>query len=308
MNVLSVVIPILNEEESILKLYQELISVLKNLQDYEIIFADDGSTDSSLKKLQELASKDTNVIVFSFRRNLGKSEALTLGFQKAKGEYIATLDADLQDQPQDIPKLLEKLEKGWDVVCGWRKNRKDPVKKVISSKIFNASARIFWGLRLHDYNCGLKVYRSEAAKSLNLYGGLHRFIPLLLHQQAYRVTEEPVLHSKRQFGKSKYGFSKLWKDLPDIFTMLFLSHYGDRPLHFFGVIGGFLFFVGSVILLYLAMIKLGGQGIGNRPILFLGMLLVLTGLQVLFTGFLADLLINLLSRKEKKFDLKYFSE
>ena len=170
MNVLSVVIPILNEEESILKLYQELISVLKNLQDYEIIFADDGSTDSSLKKLQELASKDTNVIVFSFRRNLGKSEALTLGFQKAKGEYIATLDADLQDQPQDIPKLLEKLEKGWDVVCGWRKNRKDPVKKVISSKIFNASARIFWGLRLHDYNCGLKVYRSEAAKSLNLYG------------------------------------------------------------------------------------------------------------------------------------------
>lgn len=305
---LSVVIPLFNEEESIAAFYKELSKESKNLGKVEIVFVDDGSTDNSLQILKNLAKKDKRIRIFSHRRNQGKAEALTLGFQKAKGDYIVTLDADLQDKPSEIEKLLKKTKEGWDLVSGWREKRNDPWPKVLASKFFNSIASLFWGLNLHDYNCGLKVYRSEAAKSLNLYGGFHRFIPLLLYQQGFRVTEIPVSHRKRRFGKSKYGFSKLWKDLPDIFTMLFLSKYSQRPLHFFGTVGIASLISGFIVLIYLSILHFQGKAIGDRPLLLLGILLVLTGFQILFTGFLADLFLHLSQKGNgKDKTLKYES-
>jgi glycosyltransferase involved in cell wall biosynthesis len=296
---LSVVVPVFNEEESLQVFYKELLRVAVGLdKDYELIFIDDGSTDSSLEILRDFAKKDNTVRIFSFRKNQGKAEALTFGFQKSLGDYIITLDADLQDKPSELPKLFVKVKEGFDVVCGWRKNRQDPLANVLSSKFFNLITSMLWGLHLHDYNCGLKLYTSQAAKSLRLYGGLHRFIPALVFQKGFKVTEVVVLHEKRKYGKSKFGFSKVFKDIPDMFTMLFLTRYSDRPLHFFGLVGGILLFIGILILGYLTILRFQGETIGRRPLLFFGMLLVLSGLQVFFTGFLADLMINL-SRQSK---------
>jgi len=307
---LSLIIPVFNEEESLEAFYKELYSELAKLKiDFEIIFIDDGSIDRSLKILKEIEKKDKNVGIYSFRKNNGKAEALTLGFQKAKGDYVITLDADLQDKPKEISKLLKKTKTGdWDVVSGWRKDRKDSLKKIISSKLFNSMASIFWGLKLHDYNCGLKLYSKNAAKSLNLYGGMHRFIPLLVHDQGFTVTEVAVDHDERKYGKSKYGFSKIWKDLPDIFTMLFLSKYSKRPFHFFGVAGALLVLAGVVILGYLTWLKILGETIGQRPLLFLGILFVISGFQSFFSGFLADLIINVSSKRQRDFNLRYSSE
>lgn len=291
---LSIVVPVFNEEESLAALYEGLIQEAPKLdKSYEIIFVDDGSSDSSLDLLKGFEKSNNRVRVFSFRKNQGKAEALTFGFQKAKGDYIVTLDADLQDKPTEIKKLLEKVKNDWDLACGWREKRQDSFLKVFSSKTFNLLTSFFWGTKLHDYNCGLKVFRYEVAKNLRLYGGLHRFIPLLVHQQGFTIGEVIVGHEKRRFGKSKYGFSKLWRDLPDIFTVLFLSRYSKRPMHFFGPAGGFLLIIGIFILGYLSILRMQGETIGGRPLLFFGMLMVLSGLQVFFTGFLADLMINL---------------
>ena len=309
---ISAVVPVFNEEESLEKFYAVLIASLNKLGSYEIVFIDDGSTDSSLQLMQKLATKDKKIRIYSFRKNQGKAEALTLGFQMAKGDYIVTLDADLQDRPEEIKNLLGKLKEGFDVVSGWRKTRKDSFKTILSSKLFNSMMSFFWGVRLHDYNCGLKIYTKDAAKSLNLYGGMHRFIPLLAAGKGFEVTEIPVVHEKRKFGKSKYGFSKIFKDLPDMLTILFLTRFAKRPLHFFGFIGGMVTFIGSMILLYLYVLRLMGQRVGTRPLLTFGMLLVLAGFQVLFTGFLADLILHISSqnkdnnREEEK--LKYKTE
>lgn len=312
---ISIVVPVFNEEESLRHLYKELNSLIsKNSKNYELIFVDDGSLDTSLNILKAFSKENSRVRIFSFRKNQGKAEALTFGFYKAKGDYIVTVDADLQDKPSEIPKLLRRAKEGFDVVSGWRKNRKDSSFKVISSKFFNSLARLFWGLKLHDYNCGLKVYSRDAAKSLHLYGGLHRFIPLLAYQQGFIVSEVAVLHDKRRHGESKYGISKIWTDLPDMFTMLFLSKYGTRPLHFFGIVGFTFFIAGVIILGYLGFIKLTQGFLGSRPILFLAMILVLSGLQVFFTGFLADLFLNIYRGSTEKINnnsallLKYSSE
>jgi len=307
---ISIIIPLLNEKDNLRILYEEIIKIVPKLDsEYEIIFVDDGSIDNSLEILKEIAAKDKKVKVYSFRKNQGKAEALTLGFQKAQGDYIITLDADLQDKPKEILKLINKAKTGtWDVVCGWRKKRKDPISKIISSKLFNFLSSVFWGIKLHDYNCGLKLYSKEAAKSLNLYGGMHRFIPLLVHDQGFAVTEVAVEHDKRKYGKSKYGFSKIWKDLPDIFTMLFLSKYSKKPFHFFGIAGALLILIGIVILGYLTYLRILGETIGQRPLLFFGMLLVISGFQLFFTGFLADLIINISYKKNKEFFLKYSSD
>lgn len=311
---ISAVVPVLNEEESLPEFYKRLSSSLSKIErSYEIVFVDDGSSDGSLPLLQSYAKKDSHVRIFSFRKNQGKAEGLTLGFQMAKGDYIVTLDADLQDVPEEIHKLYKKAQEGYEVVCGWRKDRKDPLKKVISSKLFNTAAKWFWGLDLHDYNCGLKLYTREAAKSLRMYGGMHRFIPLLAFGQGFSVTEVAIEHKERKYGKSKYGFSKLWKDLPDILTMLFLTKYSKRPLHFFGLIGGILFLFGLGVLVYLSFLHFLGYHIGTRPLLFLGIVLLLVGIQVLMTGFLADLLINLAQtprslEERMHFHLKYTSD
>ena len=307
---ISIVVPLFNEEESLNAFYDELTKGIQKLdENYEIIFIDDGSADRSLEILKEIEKKDNRIRIYSFRKNNGKAEALTLGFQKAKGDYIVTLDADLQDKPKEIGKLLGEAKKGkWDVICGWRKERKDSISKILSSKVFNGLVWAFWGFKLHDYNCGLKLYSKDAAKSLRLYGGMHRFVPLLAHEQGFRVTEVAVEHDKRRYGKSKYGFSKVWKDLPDIFTMLFLSKYSKRPFHFFGVVGALLILIGFAILGYLTTLRILGETIGQRPLLFFGMLLVISGFQLFFTGFLADLIINIYSKERKDFTLKYSSK
>jgi len=306
---ISIIVPVYNEVESLPTFFQELLRVL-SLHKYhsEVVFIDDGSSDNSLQILKNFEQQNKNVSVFSFRKNQGKAEALTLGFQKSSGDYIVTLDADLQDKPSEIPNLISKLEDNWDHVSGWRKDRKDKKKMVFASRMFNLLAKSFWGTDLHDYNCGLKIYRKDAAKSLRLYGGLHRFIPLLLHEQGFRVTEIPVEHEVRKFGKSKYGFSKIFKDLPDIFTMLFLTRYGKKPLHFFGAVGLSLLAIGGAIFTYLAIIWLVGESIGTRPLLTFSVLLMLGGLQIFFTGFIAELIISLSQREYRSFPLKYSSD
>lgn len=291
---LSAVIPVFNEEESLEAFFKVLIPNLSKLDKaYEVVFVDDGSTDSTLEILKKFEAKNKNVKIVSFRKNRGKAEALTAGFQAANGDLIVTLDADLQDRPEEIGNLIIKQKEGFDLVSGWRKNRKDALKTRLSSKLFNFLMSAFWGVHLHDYNCGLKLYTKTAAKSLNLYGGMHRFIPLLVSEKGFEVTEIPVVHEKRKFGKSKYGFSKIFKDIPDMFTILFLSRYAKRPLHFFGAVGGAVSLIGFFLLVYLSILHFQGQAIGDRPLLVFGVLLVLAGFQLGFTGFLADLIIHL---------------
>lgn len=312
---LSIVVPVFNEEESLEAFYTELLKVAPSLdKEHEILFIDDGSRDNSLEILKSFEKKNKNVRVFSFRRNLGKSEALTCGFIRSKGDVIVTLDADLQDKPSEIKNLLEKNKEGTELVCGWRKDRRDKKKMLFISKIFNKIMAYFFQLDIHDYNCGLKVYTKDLAKSLRLYGGLHRFIPLLAYQQGFTVDEVAVVHEVRKFGSSKYGFSKVFTDLPDIFTMMFLAKYSKRPMHFFGLIGGGSAAIGFVILAYLSIIWFLGERIGNRPLLLLGILLLIAGLQIFFTGFLADLMINISQTRRiqettgNHFPLKYQSD
>lgn len=310
---ITALIPVFNEQESLDKFYPRLKNALSKIdKNHEIIFVDDGSTDSSLEIIKKLASKDNSIKVYSFRKNQGKSEALTYGFKVANGDYIVTLDADLQDRPEEIGNLLSKSKEGFDLVSGWRKNRKDAIYMKLPSKLFNFLMSAFWGVHLHDYNCGLKLYTKDAIKDLNLYGGMHRFIPLLVSEKGFEVTEIPIVHEKREFGKSKYGFSKVFKDVPDMFTILFLTKYAKRPLHFFGLVGGVISIIGFFILLYLTIIHFMGESIGSRPLLIFGMLLMLAGFQVLFTGFTADLIISISERNKtsKTLDeiIKYKSE
>lgn len=294
---LSLVVPVFNEEESVNHFYQEVEKYISSWdKDWEIIFVDDGSNDKTLSLLREIEKKDKNVRVYSFRRNHGKAEALTFGFQKAKGDLILTMDGDLQDKPSEVEKLLKKQKEGYDLVSGWRKDRKDSFAKIVFSKLFNFLASTFWGVRLHDYNCGLKLCTRDAAKSLNLYGGMHRFIPLLVAEAGFSVTEVAVVHDIRRFGKSKYNAIKVLTQMPDMMTMLFLSKYSKRPLHFFGFIGAILSFLGLLILFYLSILHFQGHSIARRPLLFLGMLLILAGLQVGFTGLIADLILHISSR------------
>lgn len=313
---ISVVVPVFNEKESLMHFYKRLKPAIVALgQAHEIIFVDDGSTDDSLDILKNLSAKDKNIRIFSFRHNQGKAEALTLGFQKARGERIITLDADLQDQPEEMYKLLNKLSETNEVVCGWRKERKDAVKMKVISKFWNFITGIMWGVKLHDYNCGLKAYTKEAAKSLHLYGGMHRFIPLLAAEQGFSISEVPVMHDKRQFGKSKYGFSKIL-NIPDMFTLLFLTKYGKRPLHFFSIVGSIFAIIGTGILFYFWIIHtFFAKPVEQRPLFYIGMIGILAGLQIFFTGFLADLLISIFHQSQvasnyivQKHLLKYIKE
>ena len=306
---ISYLIAVFNEEESILHFYNELEKFLPKLaKEYEILFIDDGSQDKTLKLLSDLEKKNQNLSVYYFRRNHGKSEALTFGFQRAKGDLILTMDADLQDKPSEIKKLLDKQKEGYDLVSGWRKNRKDSFAKIAFSKTFNMLVSAFWGIKLHDYNCGLKLYTKDAAKSLNLYGGMHRFIPLIVAQEGFSIAEVPVIHDVRRFGKSKYSAWKVLTQMPDMMTMIFLSKYGKRPLHFFGFIGAILFGLGFLISLYLSIEWFLGVPISGRPLFFLGILLIITGVQIGLTGLIADLILNVSNKDQtKSIMLKYSS-
>jgi glycosyltransferase involved in cell wall biosynthesis len=274
-----------------------------------VLFVDDGSTDGSLDTLKRFAAMDPAVRVFSFRRNLGKSPALTCGFQQATGRFILTLDADLQDDPANLAAMHEYLmREGVDVVSGWRRERRDSVTKVVASKIFNLLViRRLFGMSFRDMNSGSKLYRADVTRELRLYGGMHRFIPIIVNELGYRVAEIPVIHHERKYGYSKYRATKILTEMPDLLTLFFLTRYTRRPLHFFGRIGSALFLTGFAILVYLSFLWMRGIGIGTRPLLTFGVLLVLIGGQTVFTGLIADLIVNVNQNRTQDFPLKYVS-
>jgi len=291
----SVVIPILNEEESIEELLTQIDDAFKKLKEaYEILFVDDGSTDSTLEILKKHAQKSKFIRIYSFRRNLGKSTALTLAFQKVKGEFVLTMDADLQDDLTNLPEMIKAQKEGdYDLISGWRKNRKDSLLKIINSKFFNNFIiPMLFQVNFKDMNSGLKLYRTELAREIKIYGGMHRFIPILATEMGFRVKEEIITHKERKYGVSKYKSTKIFTDIPDLMTMYFLVKYTKRPLHFFSKLGGILLGAGTLILLYLILVKIMGQSISTRPLLTFGVLFEIAGIQTIFTGLLADLIVN----------------
>lgn len=289
----SVVVPLLNEETTLVALYEELAVALEPLRrDWEVVFVDDGSTDGSYTRLVELHETRPNVQVVRLRRNFGKATALAMGFAAARGELIVTIDADLQDDPAEIPRLLAKLEEGFDLVSGWKQHRQDSPARRGFSRVYNATSAAVTGVRLHDMNCGLKAYRAEVVRSMAIYGELHRFLPALAHQQGYRVAEVPVNHRPRASGCSRYGLERYMRGFFDLLTVAFMGRYRQRPLHLFGGLGLLLGSSGCVILLYLTGLKLAGHGIGGRPLLLLGALLVVVGVQLFSIGLIGELLTS----------------
>ena len=290
---LSVVIPVHNEERSVAFLLEELEAALEPLgRPWEAIFVDDGSTDGTFGALTRLHARHDHVRVVRLRRKFGKAAALAAGFEQARGDVIVTIDGDGQDDPAEIPRLLAKLDEGFDLVSGWKSRRRDPLSRRLLSRLFNSVTGRVSGLRLHDLNCGLKAYRAAAVRELNLYGELHRFIPVLAHNQGYRVAELPVNHRPRAHGRSRYGVERYLRGFLDLFTVAFMGRYRHRPLHLFGGLGLGLGFVGFTILAYLTVLKLLGEAIGHRPLLTLGVLLVVVGLQLFSLGLVGELVTN----------------
>lgn len=296
--ILSIVIPMYNEEESLEKLYSSIKKnvdkciVDKLINDYEIIFIDDGSTDGSCLKVKSLINEDSNISLISFRKNFGKAEALQAGFKHCNGDIVITMDADLQDDPIEIVNFIKKIDEGYDVVSGWKKDRHDPLEKRLPSKLFNKVTTKLSGVKLHDFNCGFKAYRKEVLKSINIYGELHRYIPVLAARKGFTITEIPVHHNKREFGKSKYGFERYLRGLFDALSTSFISKFYDRPMYFFGKIGLLLLMLGVIICLYLTATWIMGNKIGDRPLLMLGVLCIILGVQSISTGFIGDMLVD----------------
>ena len=306
---LSVVVPVFNEEPSLLELHARLSAVLGQLGPrYEILFVDDGSSDGGPALLDRLAGQDPHVGVLSLRRNFGKAAALDAGFRAACGRRVATLDADLQDPPEELPKLLAKLNEGFDAVSGWKKERHDPLGRRLLSRLFNAVVCHLSGLPLHDFNSGFKVYRAEALANLHLYGELHRYVLLLLTGEGHRVAEVAVAHAARRHGRSRYGLERLANGFFDLLTVTMNTRYRARPLHLFGRVGLLLVSGGMLVLSYLALLWFFGLGpIGNRPLLFLGLLLMMLGAQLISTGLLGELINRQIQRSEPSYALRAFT-
>ena len=289
----SVIIPVYNEEGNVKILYNELKGVLdRSKQDYEIIFIDDGSTDSTFNVLKELNKKDKHVKAIQFTKNFQKAAALTAGFREAKGNAIITMDGDRQDDPNEIPRLLEELKR-CDLVVGWRRNRADGIAKKLPSLVFNSLIRALTGLRLHDADCNMRAMKDYVVKGINIYGGLYRYIPILAHNNGYSVREIMINHRRRVHGKSKYGITRLFNGTLDLMTVKFLMSYTKRPMHLFGSLGFAASLLGSIFGLYLVAIKyLSGSSIANRPLLFLAVLLVVIGIQFFSIGLIGELITN----------------
>lgn len=301
---ISLVVPLFNEEESILPLINEIRKAIKPLnKPYEVIFVDDGSTDGSLKIIKDAAKTDNRLKFISFRKNYGKSAALQVGFKAATGDAILTMDADLQDDPHEIPNLLKKLDEGFDLCSGWKKERFDPFIKKFSSRFFNFVTRIISGIKIHDFNCGLKAYRREVVQNLNVYGELHRYVPVLAKWQGFTVTEIPVKHHKRRYGKTKFGISRFFKGFIDLITVTFVARYVKRPMHFFGFLGALSFFIGLIVNGYLTVEWIAGRPLSNRPMLFLGMLLIIVGVQFFSVGLLGEMLVHQ-NQSEREYVIK----
>ncbi|MBI5191213.1 MAG: glycosyltransferase family 2 protein [Nitrospirae bacterium] len=297
---ISVVIPLYNEEESIAELHDRLTATLSRMgRAYELLFVDDGSTDRSYSELEKLHRKDPeHVSVYSFGRNFGKSAALATGFERVTGGYVITMDADLQDDPAEIPNLIAKLEEGNDLVSGWKFPRHDPLTKLIPSRTINWLTAKLTGVKIHDMNCGLKAYRREVVKDLKLYGEQHRFIPALAQAGGFRVDELKVLHHPRKFGHTKFGGKRFIEGVFDLITVLFLTRYIRKPLHFFGVAGLGLLTLGAGAMAYLVVGWFMGRWIGDRPLFMLSVLLMILGVQFISTGLLGEMLTSLTHRRE----------
>ena len=299
---ISVVIPVYNEVESVEQLYKELIKVLSSFDSYQIIFVDDGSSDGSVNVIQEIVENDINTNIIQFHRNYGKSAALGEGFKNADGEYIVTMDADLQDDPKEVPNLIAKLEEGFDLVSGWKKDRKDPLSKKIPSKFFNFITRLFTGVKIHDFNCGLKIYRQSVVKTLEIYGGRHRYIPALAGYKNFKVTEIIVNHRPRLYGETKYGGSRMFHGFFDLISILFLSKYTQSPLYFFGKIGLYTFLSGVGIEIYIIYLKyaLDEPFAKHMALLMLGVLIIVIGIQFFSIGLVGEMIANSNQYKESR--------
>ncbi|NQS97704.1 MAG: glycosyltransferase family 2 protein [candidate division Zixibacteria bacterium] len=286
---LSVIAPLLDEEGSLEELHRRLTEVL-NGREYEIIFIDDGSKDNSPKILKSLKESDARVGLVTFRRNFGKSAALAEGFYRARGDIVITIDADLQDDPNEIPNLLRKLDEGYDLVSGWKVKRRDPLSKTVPSRLFNRITALLSGIPLHDFNCGLKAYRRAVIKNINVYGQLHRFLPVLAKMEGYSIGEIEVVHHPRRFGRTKFGVSRFLYGFLDLLTVLFITRYTRQPMHLFGFLGISALIAGVIINLYLTVLWFQGFPIAGRPLFFLGILLILLGVQSFAIGLLGEMI------------------
>ncbi len=298
---ISVVIPAYNEEDSLKPLAVELRKVFNEMKnyDFEVIIIDDGSTDNSVRILNEIKREDDRFKFISFQKNYGKSAALSVGFKYATGDLIVTMDADLQDDPHEIPNLVSKIDEGYDLVSGWKKVRFDPLIKKYTSRIFNFVTAFMTGIKIHDFNCGLKIYRKEVAQSIKVYGEMHRYLPVLAHWNGFRIGEVVVKHHPRRYGKTKFGASRFLKGFLDLITILFTTRYLRRPLHFFGTLGFLLFLIGFGIDLYLAFEwAFHGKYLTNRPMLWLGILLILLGVQTIAIGLIGEMIAHHAQRVE----------
>ncbi len=302
---ISVVIPMKDEQDSVEELYDRLVSALLPITEhFEILFVDDGSADGTFGVLRALNARDPRVKVIQFRRNYGKTAALVAAFERAQGEVIITMDGDLQDEPTEIPKLLDKLL-DYDLVSGWKKDRQDPASKTLPSRVFNGVVRRSTGLPLHDFNCGFKAYRREVTQELTLYSEFHRFIPVLADWRGFRVTEVAVKHNPRKYGQSKFGGMRFLRGLLDFLKVLFIMKYLQRPLHFFGPISAVMLVLGFLCGVYLTVDKfVTGHSIGTRPLLTLAVLLMVMGVQLFSLGLLGEMLRNFAYRSTAEFSIK----
>jgi glycosyltransferase involved in cell wall biosynthesis len=291
---LSIVVPAYNEEESIVPLFDAIRAAVDPLTlSYEVVFIDDGSTDGTVKEIEGLELTEQIVKCIRLRRNFGKSLALAAGVAECNGESVVTMDADLQDDPGEIPALIAKIEEGWDLVSGWKARRKDPLEKRFASKLFNSIVSKISGVKLNDFNCGLKAYRSEVVKKINVYGGRHRFIPVIAHSFGFRICELVVKHHERKHGTSKYGLKRYFSGFLDFFAIVFLMFFQRRPLHFLGWIAAIPFFIGLALVVYVMIMKFAFGETGNRPSLIAGVFFMGLSFQIFIFGLLAELITHL---------------